>query len=388
MHRSGTSALTGLLVHLGLDPGASGSLMASTPDNPEGHFEQEALFEANEELLVRLGGRWSGPASFASEELVDLARGPEGASARERFDRTFGEAASAGRAWVWKDPRLCLTLPFWLEVLGGAPGVVLSSRSPTEVARSLEARDGLPVAYGLGLWERYARHAVRHTAALDGHVVHYEELLEDPEPAVDQLARIVESIQGWPPSDAQRYSAATSLIRGHRHQRSEDEALGTLGTPEQVELDALVRPWSPEGGWRVPGSETAFLQAAFDEHDRLSGFEDEVARLRSGLEEIVARKDADYEELVARKDAEYEELVARKDAERQESAARKDGERMDVLRDLGESRAETDHARSDVARLEAEVDELLARRWEWLRSLDVLARRVWSRVLRVVQDRG
>ena len=75
--------------------------------------------------------------------------------------------------WALKDPRLCLTLRFWLPLLssgnstvserkeagasgkGVAPAVLFTYRHPVEVAKSLQKREGFGIKRGLLLWLAY-----------------------------------------------------------------------------------------------------------------------------------------------------------------------------------------------------------------------------------------
>src|SRR5579864_4713795 len=76
MHRSGTSALTGMLHHLGVALGDR--LMAATPDNPRGYWEHGDIVAIHERLMATLGWGWddirSLPAGFEREEPAQAAR--------------------------------------------------------------------------------------------------------------------------------------------------------------------------------------------------------------------------------------------------------------------------------------------------------------------------
>src|SRR5207302_4118218 len=103
-------------------------------------------------LLNVFGGAW-----FAPPELA------EGWEDDPRLAELRGEArtglarAHDTQEWVWKDPRNCLTLGFWLPLARVEPVVVLVHRNPGEVADSLRRRDGFPVPYSMALWERHNR---------------------------------------------------------------------------------------------------------------------------------------------------------------------------------------------------------------------------------------
>jgi len=56
MHRSGTSALTGLLDQLGIDLGDR--LLETQADNAKGFFENKFVVQTNDAILEALGSSW------------------------------------------------------------------------------------------------------------------------------------------------------------------------------------------------------------------------------------------------------------------------------------------------------------------------------------------
>src|ERR1700722_9316263 len=66
MHRSGTSALTGVLHHLGVALGER--LMPTSPDNPRGYWEHNDIVDVDHRLMATFGRTWddirSLPAGF------------------------------------------------------------------------------------------------------------------------------------------------------------------------------------------------------------------------------------------------------------------------------------------------------------------------------------
>jgi GT2 family glycosyltransferase len=175
MHRSGTSAVTGMLAHLGVALGDR--LMPASPDNPRGYWEHRDIVAVNQQLMAELGWGWDDvrplptdwhhgePAIRARKALADILM------------RDFAEAL----LWGVKDPRLCRLLPLWTELLAElnvTPRFVLVLRHPVDVAGSLAARDGLSAAHAGLLWLRHVLEAERGTRHSMRAVVHYEDLVE------------------------------------------------------------------------------------------------------------------------------------------------------------------------------------------------------------------
>jgi hypothetical protein len=174
MHRSGTSVLARLLNLLGVDLGPAQGLLEARPDNPKGFWEHGEIVEINERLLRRLGGSSHFPPAFPegwerSDELDRLRQ-----RARAVIERDF----SRSELWGWKDPRTCLTMPFWQRLVPRMRFVV-ALRRPEDVARSLESRDALLLAEGVHLWLTYLDSTLRHTRGQPRAVTFYEDMISD-----------------------------------------------------------------------------------------------------------------------------------------------------------------------------------------------------------------
>lgn len=191
MHRSGTSAVTGALEHLGLALPRPEDQLRVAHDNPRGHFESVSLLRLGDAILGRLGGSWAAPPDLA--EGFELS--PALASLRSRARGTLSEAfPPRARALAWKDPRLCLLLPFWLPLLADRLVVILLvHRDPIDVAASLQRRDALELAHGLALWERYERAALAGASGLPVYVTSYEEALSAPLGFLTEFAKFLDS---------------------------------------------------------------------------------------------------------------------------------------------------------------------------------------------------
>ena len=189
MHRSGTSLATRLVSLLGLTLGR-GPAVPATEGNARGHSESAVLRDLNDDLLARLGGNWAGPPplddGWERDNRLDAVR----REARSAFARVYGPSPDP---WVWKDPRNCITFPFWEHGVGIRAVVVLVHRNPLAVADSLFERDGLSCAVALALWERYVRDSLCNSS---GHRVlsaSSDEIVEDP---VGWVARVRDVIRG------------------------------------------------------------------------------------------------------------------------------------------------------------------------------------------------
>ena len=176
MHRSGTSALAGVLGHLGCD--LPKSLMEPKPMNAKGFYEPKEISYFNEDLLSSTGSNWFTWQGFNK----DWFRSPKSTElqgvALEKLNADFG----ASRLFVLKDPRLCILFPFWenvFEAAGCKPILLHTHRHPLDVAASLNHWAGYDHSYGLLLWLRYVLEAEAATRGKKRHFVSYDMLMGD-----------------------------------------------------------------------------------------------------------------------------------------------------------------------------------------------------------------
>jgi hypothetical protein len=182
MHRSGTSAVTRILNLLGADLGPEEDLL-SEYDNPAGHWESKTLVACNDRILAAFGRSWDFPPWTAPGwEYTERA-----SSLIPELTETFRHVHRTS-PWVWKDPRTCLTLPLWRRVLGTDATVVLVSRDPGAVVRSIKRRDGIPSLYAVGLWHHYVRAAVAASVGLPVVCLQFEDVVRSPRASVEALA--------------------------------------------------------------------------------------------------------------------------------------------------------------------------------------------------------
>lgn len=169
MHRSGTSAVAGLLARMGVAVGPAHDLLRG-PDNPKGHYESARLHAACVRRLAAAGGDWKQPPSGAPDTAVDAFRREVG---------TLIDEFDAQRPWLVKEPRLCLLAQELLPLLT-RPLFVHVVREPREIAASLMARDGFTAHDALALWETYTRAAFAASRGWPRVIVDYAELVATP----------------------------------------------------------------------------------------------------------------------------------------------------------------------------------------------------------------
>lgn len=176
MHRSGTSMITRGLHESGLHliGGEADALLAAADDNPEGFWENKAIVSCNDDLLEAAGGAWDNPPDLLPQAVDD----PRFAEIVEPATTALAGLRENDR-WGFKDPRLCLTAAFWLDL---QPDLrfVICVRNPLEVALSLKRRNQNSYSLGLALWERYYG-AILDLVPEDRRIItHYDSYFLDP----------------------------------------------------------------------------------------------------------------------------------------------------------------------------------------------------------------
>jgi hypothetical protein len=220
MHRSGTSAITRVINLLGL-PLCNASDIASGPDNPTGHWESASLMRFNDQLLQALGGKHDAPPVMdhgweKHKIAADLCG--EGAAIFRRVHVT--------KSWVWKDPRTCLTLPFWRVIWSGVPVAIFVHREPLEISLSLNSRDGIGKAHCIALWERYTRSALQNAKGLPLVTVRFGEVMADPVRAIAQLRHHLVALGVFIPGDiheAAQFVSSEQATSRHMNLRLADD---------------------------------------------------------------------------------------------------------------------------------------------------------------------
>ncbi|MEQ8516064.1 MAG: hypothetical protein RIC38_10705, partial [Chromatocurvus sp.] len=226
MHRSGTSLVARCCHEAGIFGGDPDAMLESQPDNPLGFYERRDLVAANDALLASAEASWFDPSPGT---LASCA----GESGRlcEAVLSALG-ATSADRDTFLKDPRLCLTWPAWRSLPDACRQVVVYVyREPLAVARSLQARHGFPLAFGVHLWEHYNRLAIGALRGQQYACISYAQMASDPQALTRLLEKLRElGVQCDPQAGASLFNPAM------QHAEPGDPAAARLQSFEQTLL--------------------------------------------------------------------------------------------------------------------------------------------------------
>lgn len=224
MHRSGTSALTAGLTALGFHFGHNET--HASEENPKGYFENQAVVQLNDKILRHLGYSWSNP--FWGTHSVDL-------SALQKFVPgavdLLKKSYTKSTCWGIKDPRVCLLLPFWEQVIKEAFDCdvyyVHALRHPLEVASSLKVRSTKFKQFLCGdtrqsvlLWFSYHFCSLRDASNDRNILINFDDLIESP---LKQIDRLINFLDINPDVDSLDDYVKTFLTKGLKHHSSSTE---------------------------------------------------------------------------------------------------------------------------------------------------------------------
>lgn len=248
MHRSGTSATTGVLGMLGVTLGQE--MLRPDANNRKGYWEHARAAAIHERLLTSLGRRWDDVRSLPAGWL----QGDAAQAAKVQLKSLIAEEFADVPVWAVKDPRICRFMPLWLDVLSDLPVnpvVLFVVRRPSEVAASIKVRDGWPEWVGTALWLRHVLEAEQASRHLARTVLLYEDLVASPlEALTTALAKLdVTSLRMRDAGDVHDFIDAGE--RHHWHPTAETpSAEHSLQAIAHSAYDLLARTADDANAWR------------------------------------------------------------------------------------------------------------------------------------------
>jgi len=180
-HRCGTSAVAGVLKHLGVFMGHR--LVGKSESNPRGHFEDVAFLELHKKII----GGWKRPC-------VDFE------PIRVRYTKLIRSRERVFPLWGFKDPRFCFVFPYFQRITNSKILVISINRNldaavASMVARRSRSNPSIRVTKAqANKIARYYRNAQLlalrlHTGAILD--LHYGRLIKKPTEQVTAIAKFV-----------------------------------------------------------------------------------------------------------------------------------------------------------------------------------------------------
>ena len=219
MHRSGTSLAAEIAYRWGAY--ADTSLFIEPNDgNPRGYWEPRPLMKLNDDLLAAVHSSWKVPPT--EEGRKHLARLAKRGSLRLRAHRLLATMNPNQTVWLWKDPRLCILLPFWKEIWESVVYLV-PIREPMAIASSLCARRDFCMPSALLLWQKYMSTLISdEDMSSKAFFFSYEELLHDSPNVCDRICRFLDKNTGT--DDQNRESRLARMLKSVHPQLNRNKA--------------------------------------------------------------------------------------------------------------------------------------------------------------------
>ncbi|WP_255286909.1 sulfotransferase family protein [Bacillus toyonensis] len=189
LHRSGSSAVAGVLDLLGVNMGDN--LLAATPANAKGYFENVNFVMTNEKILEVLNMTWMTPRlrrkNFESEfQLV------QSKLLLDECKNVFSKEIKL--IWGLKDPRILLTFDVWKSYLEETSNItyIFVWRPLDESIKSLAYRDNIDLKLAKDILNIYYKNLIYYREELqktneDIVDIYFKDLLKEPEIFVQKI---------------------------------------------------------------------------------------------------------------------------------------------------------------------------------------------------------
>ena len=297
MHRSGTSALTGLLHHIGCR--LPNNIMATSEHNPQGYFEGTAFYQFNIDLLKSADTSWNDWRPIKPSWLSSPVSKAMLSDAREILQQEFDNLPLV----VLKDPRICRMVPFWTEAAsleGYQVLPVLTYRNPLEVAKSLRDRNEIEMAEGMLIWLRHVLDAEYTTRGTARFVTSYDQVLTNWSAQVTQMQKAF-GITFPHFDDSTSQTIEDFLLPALRHHTDlPEKVIGDETLPHWIrDTYEVLEQWTAKeetkDGYAVLDRVRAELDAITPVFSQLVGPKSKVARSLQAQKKNITR----YEEKIA-----------------------------------------------------------------------------------------
>jgi len=229
IYRSGTSLTSELIHRWGAYAGREEDIFK----DEYGYMEHLALQKLNDELLNN-NSRVPTPA----DQLMDKAQDPVLKEKALQILAAMDAEAEENQAvaWVWKDPRLPLVLPFWSSIWGDVI-YVITVRHPVETIISAANMEGLepdqvPLSAGFAYWQFCMLNVLTFTQDSRRKLfIAYDQLLQNPQQECARLCHFLDTECEISSEDAvQRINSLSAQISVKKHHFQHPQALSEVST--------------------------------------------------------------------------------------------------------------------------------------------------------------
>lgn len=231
MHCSGTSMFAKVLHESEICMGNPARFLKPANNNKLGHFEDEAFVNINNDVLRCLGGNWD---SIPNEPSNWDQSFPSNGAIRLVAAASISEFKTAS-IFGWKDPRNCLTIPFW-QMLIPQLRVIIVVRRPAEVCHSLVQRNNFPREKCMHLWTAHNLKLLADVPKDRRLICDMNAMQEDREHEVSRIMTFL----GATPSSGQLQSAYEAVREDQRNVDVNRDSLPSVCVREKEIYEAML----------------------------------------------------------------------------------------------------------------------------------------------------
>ena len=246
--RSGTSLVAELIRVWGAYAGGEENLWKSNVEDPRGYgyMEYITLQELNDELLDH-NDRMPPLIQRMEEKAENQDLRKRALDLIEIMDERA--VKNQAPAWVWKDARLPLTLPFWMKLWGDV-SYVITVRHPAEItlsaARAQEFQEeDPPFSAGLLYWQYCMLNVITYTQPSPNKIfLAYDQIINTPQRECARLSQFLDMQCNLPQESAEhRANAMQSVVAGNQRHYEYKKSLAEIeqATTEQRALYNFLR---------------------------------------------------------------------------------------------------------------------------------------------------
>ncbi|MBU3014064.1 hypothetical protein KO488_04795 [Poseidonibacter lekithochrous] len=214
MHRSGASSLSGVLNIMGLDFGSN--LMQGDKNNPKGYYENNFIYELNENILKENKSSWD-DYNFNINEISIEKKEIYINNITKLLDNEFKYSEN----FVIKDPKICLLFPLWEEACSKQDiniKVILARKNPIEVAQSLKTKNNFSQEKSLLLWSKYFLNAEYLSRKYNRITIFFDDLIKKQDATIKELL----SFTNFDIEDTTKKEIVQFLDKNIKHNISKD----------------------------------------------------------------------------------------------------------------------------------------------------------------------
>jgi hypothetical protein len=185
---SGSSLVTSFIAQAGYWTGDE----TVVKDNSTGNYntyENKRLIELNNQLMKTVSYEYNNDAQFHNQAHIIFERAADNVDSSEYLE--FINYCNSKGMWIWKDPRLWITIGFWQSIINkNSTKIILLYRDPLSLWISLQNKRQIVSYSYLKYKESETRNELGNfleRQGLDYFLLCYDKLIEQPDNAISDI---------------------------------------------------------------------------------------------------------------------------------------------------------------------------------------------------------